>query len=66
MTTKTQTPTDTQNDAVIVAAKVLPFLPRASSPRRERDFGIGYGRSSGYALEKRYTSDWGTPRFRCG
>lgn len=32
---------------------------------RERDFGIGYGASSGYALEKRYTSDWGQVRFRC-
>lgn len=32
---------------------------------RERDFGIGYGNSSGYALDKRYTSDWGSPRFRC-
>jgi len=31
---------------------------------RERDFGIGYGNSSGYGLDKRYTSDWGAPRFR--
>ena len=34
---------------------------------RERDFGIGYGRSSGYASDKRYASDWtGALRFRCG
>jgi hypothetical protein len=33
---------------------------------RERDFGIGYGASSGYAADKRYTSDWGRARFRCG
>jgi hypothetical protein len=32
---------------------------------RARDFGIGYGASSGYALDKRYTSDWGQARFRC-
>jgi hypothetical protein len=32
---------------------------------RERDFGIGYGTSSGYALDKRYTSDWGQARFHC-
>ena len=32
---------------------------------RERDFGIGYGTSSGYALGKRYTSDWGQTRFQC-
>lgn len=32
--------------------------------RRERDFGVGYGASSGYASGKRYTSDWAQPRFR--
>jgi hypothetical protein len=32
---------------------------------RARDMGVGYGRSSGYALDKRYTSDWGALRFRC-
>ena len=39
---------------------------QTSSRYRERDFGIGYGASSGYALDKRYTSDWGRTRFRCG
>ena len=34
---------------------------------RERDFGIGYGRSSGYACERQYASQWiGAVRFRCG
>ncbi len=33
---------------------------------RARDFGVGYGRSSGYASDKRYTDDWGNARFRCG
>ena len=33
--------------------------------RRERDFGIGYGRSSGYGCTRRYTSDWAQARFRC-
>ena len=37
----------------------------SSARYRERDFGIGYGTSSGYAFEKRYTSDWGQARFRC-
>ena len=32
---------------------------------RERDFGIGYGTSSGYAAERRYTSDWAAVPFRC-
>jgi len=31
---------------------------------RERDFGIGYGNSSGYASERRYASNWAPPRFR--
>jgi hypothetical protein len=32
---------------------------------RERDYGVGYGQSSGYAFDKRYSSDWGQLRFRC-
>ncbi len=33
---------------------------------RERDFGIGYGNSSGYGCTRRYASDWnGAARFRC-
>ena len=31
---------------------------------RPRDFGIGYGNSSGYASARRYTPDWGNARFR--
>jgi hypothetical protein len=37
----------------------------SSARYRERDYGIGYGASSGYAQDKRYTSDWGQARFRC-
>lgn len=32
---------------------------------RERDFGVGYGNSSGYASPRRYVDTWGQPRFRC-
>jgi hypothetical protein len=39
------------------------FTPRAAAP--EREFGTGYGRSSGYASARRYTTDWVPPRFRC-
>ena len=52
-------------------AKSLPSRAPANAPapdrlvRRERDFGIGYGRSSGYGCTRRYTSDWAQPRFRC-
>ena len=47
------------------ARKVVPFSARARLGYRERDFGVGYGRSSGYGLDKRYTSDWGRLQFRC-
>jgi hypothetical protein len=32
---------------------------------REREFGVGYGNSSGYASNRRYANDWMQPRFRC-
>ena len=50
------------------AATARPYVSATSPsrpPRRERDFGVGYGRSSGYAMERRYTRDWGATRFRC-
>ena len=31
---------------------------------RERDFGVGYGNSSGYGTRRRYTTPWAQPRFR--
>ncbi len=31
---------------------------------RQRDFGVGYGNSSGYASDRRYADDWGQDRFR--
>ena len=37
---------------------------RTQFERRERDFGVGYGNSSGYASARRYTRDWGNARFR--
>ncbi|MDQ3287131.1 MAG: hypothetical protein M3Q42_02510 [Pseudomonadota bacterium] len=33
--------------------------------RRERDFGVGYGTSSGYAGGRRYIGDNGPRLFRC-
>ncbi|MHB8911370.1 MAG: hypothetical protein ACYC42_01685 [Lysobacter sp.] len=32
--------------------------------RRERDFGVGYGNSSGYASPRQYVSNWAPPRFK--
>lgn len=31
---------------------------------RERDFGVGYGNSSGYASHRRYSSAWATAHFK--
>lgn len=34
--------------------------------RRERDFGVGYGKSSGYAsADRRYVPAWRQASFRC-
>jgi len=32
---------------------------------RERDFGVGYGNSSGYASNRRYADSRGQTIFRC-
>lgn len=55
-TVPTPTPTPT--------ARVVPFNLSARPGPRERDFGVGYGKSSGYASDRRYTTDWAGPRFR--
>ena len=54
----------------------MPTAARPSAPspvavtparhaHRQRDFGVGYGNSSGYASARRYATIWGQPRFRC-
>ncbi|MCY7353992.1 MAG: hypothetical protein LH470_02715 [Lysobacter sp.] len=42
----------------------LPQIPARRQAHRARDFGVGYGSSSGYASERRYTNDWSQIRFR--
>jgi hypothetical protein len=45
-----------------------PTTPATATPARryrERDFGVGYGSSSGYAAERRYASDRGAALLRC-
>lgn len=34
-------------------------------PRRERDFGVGYGTSSGYATTRHYVPNNAARLFRC-
>ena len=44
----------------------LPVTSQIRHLHRERDFGIGYGNSSGYASRRRYTSNWAPSQFRFG
>ena len=39
--------------------------PAAAPARGERDFGTGYGRSSGYASPRSYVERRATSLFRC-
>jgi hypothetical protein len=40
--------------------------PSSRRIHRARDFGVGYGNSSGYASCKRYTPLWAQARFQFG
>ena len=61
---RTQTTRFPHSPRQAVAAQAAPAAPRREY--RERDFGVGYGRSSGYASERRYVAPWnGQPHFRC-
>ena len=51
--------------AVEAANNVVSIAARTRRSYGERSFGVGYGNSSGYAFDKRYTTDWGQIRFRC-
>ena len=51
--------------AVAAAQGAAPQAPATRHLHRERDFGVGYGNSSGYASNRRYTSNWAQPFFRC-
>lgn len=42
--------------AVAVIETAAPTPVRLASRYRQRDFGTGYGRSSGYAIDGRYTA----------
>lgn len=43
----------------------VPLIAQSHQPRRERDFGTGYGKSSGYAAPRPYIADNGPRLFRC-
>ena len=42
-----------------------PAHAQASRRYRERDFGVGYGTSSGYASTRRYADSRGAVMLRC-
>lgn len=42
---------------------VVPFVASDRLARRERDFGVGYGKSSGYAATRRYATPSPAPRY---
>lgn len=44
---------------------VVALSAKARRSYRTPSFGIGYGSSSGYGTDKRYSTDWGQIRFRC-
>ena len=67
MTTTSSNTTKTTPQRWTTVSVSVPASTQA--PRREhrsRDFGVGYGNSSGYASGKRYADNWGNARFHCG
>lgn len=56
-----------QSAAAFNAAAARPVIAVSASRRehRVRDFGIGYGSSSGYFSQRRYAGHSIAPRFRC-
>lgn len=59
LTRPNPTPT-TDNES----ARIVPFDLFARPGPRERDFGIGYGKSSGYASNRRYVTETAGRTFR--
>ncbi|GAB3746717.1 hypothetical protein [Lysobacter olei] len=51
---------DRREAADVAASNVTPIRHL----HRARDFGVGYGNSSGYASQGRYTPAWNQPHFR--
>ncbi len=58
------------NTSPSIARSATQTPAQTTAPRREyreRNFGVGYGRSSGYASQRQYANAWnGQVRFRCG
>ena len=62
-TTTNQPTASNQQENAKACAVVIPMPTR--HVHRERDFGVGYGNSSGYASSRRYaSSNWAAPHFK--
>jgi hypothetical protein len=57
-TTPSRAPSTTPSSAVV------PFPSTSRLAPRERDFGVGYGKSSGYAASRRYVAPSQSRYFR--
>jgi len=55
-----------QRSTAVPVAQPAPARNPSRPPHRDRDFGIGYGSSSGYGLDRRYAGSAARPMFRCG
>jgi hypothetical protein len=51
--------------SLVSRSTVVPATTPSRPPRRERDFGVGYGNSSGYAAPRPYVANNGPRLFRC-
>lgn len=61
---KRTAPTTAESTASTAASRRFRIAGPAWQVPRERDFGTGYGNSSGYASDRRYAENWGQERFR--
>lgn len=64
MNVQTQTQTPSRHELHSQLA-LRPSGARLPTRDRAREFGVGYGNSSGYASARRYVASQGAPRFRC-
>jgi hypothetical protein len=56
-----------KNNLIPRQAKTAGYSNPVRIGHRERDFGVGYGNSSGYAIanDRRYAQNWAKSLFRC-
>lgn len=60
----TTSSSSTRTDQRPASASVAMVPVAARHAYRARNFGVGYGNSSGYASHRQYVTDWAPPRFK--